>query len=114
MSYLIESARARPEIGLLAEGRGRHRFVDRLPPFARPLLDANPVAGLGTPRLEAFRAPLGTSPCRRSFRETHEEADADGAASQMKRKSVPAEGLRLSRTRKIRSPKPRKLDESGG
>jgi hypothetical protein len=31
----------------------------------------------------------------------------------MKRKSVPAKGLRLSRTRKIRGPKPRGLDESG-
>jgi len=40
-------------------------------------------------------------------------ADADGAASQMKRKSVPAKGLRLSRTRNIRSHKFRKLDESG-
>jgi hypothetical protein len=31
----------------------------------------------------------------------------------MKRKSVPAKGLRLSRTRNIRSQKLRKLDESG-
>jgi hypothetical protein len=41
------------------------------------------------------------------------QADADGAASQMKRKPVPAKGLRLSRTRHIRSQKFRKLDESG-
>jgi hypothetical protein len=31
----------------------------------------------------------------------------------MKRKSVPAKGLRLFRTRRIRSQKFRKLDESG-
>src|SRR3954452_16296809 len=31
MSHLIESARDRAEIGLLAEGRGRQRFLDRLP-----------------------------------------------------------------------------------
>jgi hypothetical protein len=41
------------------------------------------------------------------------KADADGAASQMKRKSVPANGLRLFRTRKIKGTKPRRLDESG-
>src|SRR4051812_42020179 len=83
MSYLIESARHRAEIGLLAEGESNeaHALATTLglatsifgsySTICSPaVLDAAPVAGVqAISRQEAIRAPLGTSPCPRSFRE---------------------------------------------